>query len=395
MERKDCVIIILIFFVALTVGGGYLKFGPIFPVESDSISYNSLAQNLVKGKGYVLEEGKPTAVRAPGYPFFLALIYTLFGYNYDSVRIIQILILAGIGIVVYFAAKKHLKLSPAFALLASTLVVIWPYFVFYTGLLLTEILFTFFLILAVFFLLEFYQFFSRSSIVLSGLCLGIATLIRPEVLLLPFWLIFLWFFHKRKKEIIKKQLLIVLVFVLVLSPWTIRNFIQFHRFALVTAGEDENSTAYREALNRALIQYDYLPGVYLGPGEITLKSAIFYKLKNIYLFWNPGVEGKNARIILEKYDWAANVFLIYKILFFLILGAAFLSLKFIKRKEIFLLWAIIFYFWALHTVLYPYPRYTLPIIPLVILLAIVTFYRKTYSLPAGKIIKYQTVGSGL
>jgi hypothetical protein len=54
----------------------------------------------------------------------------------------------------------------------------------------------------------------------------------------------------------------------------------------------------------------------------------------------------------------------------LILGLAILSLKWsLKRKEVLLLWSVIFYFWAFHTIFYPYPRYTLPVMPLVILLA--------------------------
>ncbi|MDO8264937.1 MAG: hypothetical protein Q7T34_01040 [Candidatus Parcubacteria bacterium] len=130
---------------------------------------------------------------------------------------------------------------------------------------------------------------------------------------------------------------------------------------------------YNEMLSRAFVTLDYTEGsTALEPGEATAKILLISKIKNIYLFWNPGAGGENARELVQKYPLLEILFSAYKIVFFAIVFLAFLSLRYFKQKEVFLLWTIIFYFWALHIFLYPYPRYTLPIMPFIIVLALFT-----------------------
>jgi 4-amino-4-deoxy-L-arabinose transferase-like glycosyltransferase len=367
VDKKNWVIVFFIFLFALSIGNFYLEFMPAFPLTGDAVDYDIIAQNLTRGQGYALENGIPTSRRAPGYPFFLAGIYGLFGHNHEIVKIFQILLLAGIGIIVYLIAKKYLKLSMAVSFLASIITVFWPYFILYSTLILTEILFTFFLFLSVYFLLKFCKEKTYKTGLILGAVLGITMLIRPCILLLPVWLcIFLFIFLKMNKKSFewKKIILFVLIAFLIISPWTIRNFLQFNSFIPISSGLDQS-------LSRAFVKYDYTQdSTALKPGEAGLKTLVSARIKNIYLFWNPGAEGERAQTLIEKYPWINSLFSLYKILFLTIVGLALLSLKFIKRKKIFLLWAVIFYFWALYIILYPYPRYTLPVMPLVILLAL-------------------------
>ncbi|MCP6719472.1 MAG: glycosyltransferase family 39 protein [Patescibacteria group bacterium] len=368
MSKKDWLSLFLIIALPLIVAFFYLKFGMSFPVKGDTAAYyDPIAINLVSGKGFAVD-GESTARVAPGYPFFLAFSYSIFGHDYLMVRVLQFLLLAGIGISAYFIGKKYLKLPFPLPLLSSLTIVLWPYFILYSTLILTEILFTFFLILSVYFSIKFWREGTYKTALVSGAILGIAMLIRPLILLLPIWIgVFLFIFEKTKKGVLDWKKIAVFIFMafVIISPWTVRNFLQFNSFIPISTGLDKS-------LKRAFITYDYTQdSVVLEPGEANLKSAFVARLKNIYLFWNPGVEGERAQALTEKYPQIDIFFLIYKIVFFIILGAAFLSLRFIRRKEIFLLWTVIFYFWSLHTILYPYPRYTLPIIPLVILLSFV------------------------
>lgn len=379
MNKKDCFVVILIFVFTLTVGGSFLNLVPTFPIEGDSEIYDKIALNLTQNKGFVLG-GKPI-VQAPGYPFFLALVYYFFGQNYQIVRILQFFLLASIGIVIYLIALNFLKLPLIFAILVSLMVVIWPYFILYSTLLLTEILFIFFFLLSIFTLLNFQKNPSLKNTFLLGFFFGLASLVRPIVLMLPF-LIFFFFLglekKRREKSYFLKLFLFLMVFVLLLTPWTIRNYFQFHKIILV-------SYDLAPIFSRAFKVLDYTQGSRaLRPGETDFKTLITAKLKNIYLFWNPGAEGERAKSLLEKFSWLKNFFLLYKIIFFIIVALAFFSLKFIKRGEIFLFWMVIFYFWTIHIIFYPYPRYTLPIIPLVILLA---FYTINY-LSSRYILKY-------
>ena len=48
---------------------------------------------------------------------------------------------------------------------------------------------------------------------------------------------------------------------------------------------------------------------------------------------------------------------------------------------------IVAYFWLLHTLLYPYPRYTLPLIPIVILLAFYSIYNLPWKKTKNMILK--------
>ena len=369
MNKENLKAVVFIFLLTLTVGFGYLKFGVAFPISSDAVRYyDPIALNLVEGKGFTVGE-TPTAQIAPGYPSFLALIYTLFGHDYDFVRILQLLLLAGTGIIVYFMAQKYLKLSPALSFLASATTVVWPYLIIYSTLILTEILFIFLFLFSVYFLIRSLEEKTFKTTIISGVILGMAILTRPVILLLPVWLCLFFFialkFRKKAGEW-KKIGVFLLLAIVVILPWTLRNFLQFDSFIPVSGGLDS-------ALNKSFVTYDYTQGsVSLKPGETNLQTAILFKLKNVYLFWNPGAEGERAQVLTKNYSWANNLILYYKVLFFFILGLAFLSLKFIKQKEIFLIWTIIIYFWALHVVLFPYPRYTLPVIPLVILLAFFT-----------------------
>lgn len=139
MNKKDFVVSILIFTAALVAFGAYSFFLPSFPLTGDADYYDGIALNLKQGAGFSWQ-GKPTAVVAPGYPFFLAFIYTIFGHNYTIVRIIQFLILGLISLIIYFIAKEQLKLAFPASLSSSLIIVFWPYLVLYATLLLTEIL---------------------------------------------------------------------------------------------------------------------------------------------------------------------------------------------------------------------------------------------------------------
>ena len=54
----------------------------------DAPEYRRLAENLLERHGFSLSVGspyEPTARRAPGYPLFLALVYTVFGRSDTAV----------------------------------------------------------------------------------------------------------------------------------------------------------------------------------------------------------------------------------------------------------------------------------------------------------------------
>jgi hypothetical protein len=58
----------------------------------DMFQYDALAESIRHGEGYTWYGGIPTAARAPLYPLFLAMIYTVFGHQFLAARIVQAMV---------------------------------------------------------------------------------------------------------------------------------------------------------------------------------------------------------------------------------------------------------------------------------------------------------------
>ncbi len=358
---------LVIFAISSIIGVTFNILTPDFPLNRDTINhYHPIAESIRDGTGFG-ERGEPTARVAPGYPFFLSLIYRA-GGGFEAARIVQIFILAGISLFGYLIAKRFVARN--FAFLAALNIAAWPYLLLYSKLILTEVLSIFFLIAAVYALINFYEKPSTKTAILSGAMLGITALTRPLVLLLPFWLVglallFAILFRRMRRVTYewKKYFILLAVFILTLSPWTIRNFLEFNAFIPIAGGLEDS-------VKRAYERLDYTKGSkVLKPGEATILDNARARLKNIYLFWNPGAGGTNAELLLKQNRLFGAAFLIYKIIFILTVALAALGLYLERKKTAILLGVVILYFWAVHVILYPYPRYTLPIMPLVIILA--------------------------
>ena len=69
--------------------------------------YAEIAHNLVAGNGYrVTPESAETMLRGPGYVFFLAGIYQLFGESINVVKVIQLVLGLGTVCIVFSLALR-------------------------------------------------------------------------------------------------------------------------------------------------------------------------------------------------------------------------------------------------------------------------------------------------
>lgn len=353
---KNIIAIVSIFVLIAVAGSIWIKYIPDFGIKEQAASYNEIAQNLSDNKGFTWRDNSP-ANEAPGYPYFLAVIYFTTGYNHTAVKIIQILLLGLIGVFAYFTCKR-LSIKFALALPAALVVAVWPYFLLYSNLILPEIILALTLIISIFLLLLFQKTPTYLKAISLGIILGLAVLIRPMALILPLWMsfgIFAFIPKFRKSENFLKLVVLITVFVVTLSPWAIRNYREFNQFTPIRA--EISATVQPENIKQG------------------------FSIKNAYLFWNPGATGKQAQIVATQYPKANILILLYKIIFFLVLSLALLSLKFLKQKKILLLWFCVVYFWAGYVFISPLPRYTLPVIPIVIILAAFSISRINEFLP--------------
>jgi len=227
--------------LALLAGAALrLFFILVYPeFDGDSAVYGTIAKNLLVHHAYALD--KPyhlTLIRLPGYPFFLALIFKLFGIdNYDPVRPIQMAVdLASCLLIAGFVRDHASRRAAHWAL---WLAVLCPFTANYTADPMTETNSIFCVALGLFAggrLVRGIRAEGRlpwGYLALTAAALSCAILFRPDGVLLPAAVIpGIWWYTRRSapREPLRAALLCALLAALPFLPWTIRNYRVFHVF---------------------------------------------------------------------------------------------------------------------------------------------------------------------
>jgi 4-amino-4-deoxy-L-arabinose transferase-like glycosyltransferase len=219
-----------IFFVALRAA--LIFFVPI-EMTSDASWYFNRAISIANGEGYS-EAGYPTAYWPVGYPGFLGILFYLFGQN-QLVGQIANLVMAAISFFLQLELTRRIFRSEAAARLGVLLLTLYPNHAAYTSFILTEIYFTFLLLLGV------YLYITRSHwfwIWICGIVFGLAALTKPQVVFLPGLLVLFHVFSKERRDKLRhhfiRGLAIYLTMAMVLVPWAVRNTMIFGEFILIS-----------------------------------------------------------------------------------------------------------------------------------------------------------------
>lgn len=194
--------------------------------KSDLDVYDALARNLLAGHGYVLEPGgAPLLWRPPVYPMFLAAVWGLAGdENLTALMVAQGLVDAG-SAVLALALGRRLFGSVA-GVLAALIFVAYPLSVYYTLRVMSEPLFTFTLMVAAVGLERALRDPHWRWYALLGFAGGLNALVRPAGSFLPV-LCALWlaFVHRRERaRSIRHAVVLLAAFALTIVPWTGRNY---------------------------------------------------------------------------------------------------------------------------------------------------------------------------
>ena len=115
--------------------------------QVDSNTYHVTAVELSKGNGFSLPNGKANFYRLPGYSVFLAGYYKLFGEDKKNVLWMQILLASLIPLLIFLLALALFPSGRFLAKIASMYSSIHLGLVMYSGFFMTESLFIFFLLL--------------------------------------------------------------------------------------------------------------------------------------------------------------------------------------------------------------------------------------------------------
>lgn len=202
----------------------------------DTVEYSTIAKNLVDYHAFSKSSIFPLIpnfFRSPGYPFWLAFIYVFFGSLKPAI-FLGMIIFSLSALLTYLIARE--VFSEKLAFLAGLIFALEPRMAFSAPFLLSEQIFMPLFLLSVFFAIRFLSIFEDSGInnfnkknyvYLSAVFLSLSALVRGISFYI--WPIFLGFFLIRiyknwpVKEILKTLGLSTAIFILVFSPWLIRN----------------------------------------------------------------------------------------------------------------------------------------------------------------------------
>ena len=228
------------------------------------------------------ENGELTAFRAPGYPFFLAAIYTIFGHHFLAVRMIQCLLDAITIIFIFFIAR--LIFDHRAATLSALIFAVYRLFIYTASTFFPTTVFIFLLSIIMFLLLSIEQKRTILKMVLSGVILGLAVLTVPTVLVfVPFALSWILFgLGNLNSKTVLSCFIIFLSIVLALFPWLLRKYKIYRKpFVIATNGGYNfwmgNNQWADESSGNTIQRSGYLLKKLNQAGSDTEKESIYYQ----------------------------------------------------------------------------------------------------------------------
>jgi 4-amino-4-deoxy-L-arabinose transferase-like glycosyltransferase len=406
--NKTTTALILILLLALIVRLGLVLAVPTQPI-SDFKEFDRLASGLLTGRGYVNENGQPTAYRPPGYIFFITGIYAIFGHHDIAIRLVNILLGMLACWLTYYLANELFNRRTA--LLAACLMAVFPSLVAWTNILANENLF---IPLTLGILITFIKAVKTIAIrwpwlAGCGVLTGLAVLTRPASLLLPISMVIGMILVEWRavsssglkwlaKPVAIAVVLYALVFVTIL-PWTIRNQMVFGRFVLVST---EGGITFLSGHNIGALHAEYsLDGPVFDQlnaeklDEVSYDSRA-YQLAFQFIQKNPGIE---LRLLAYKMfnffkddvsgityndlsaihplpNWLIGASKGIAEIFYLVILVSAIIAFFLKRfpgERWYILLPVFILMWTVfHLAFYGKDRFRLPLTPELVILAAVT-----------------------
>jgi 4-amino-4-deoxy-L-arabinose transferase-like glycosyltransferase len=297
----------------------------------DGQIYAQIARNILEQHIYshaTEPPYEPSLIRLPGYPVFLAAVYSVFGHtNNTAVRIVQALVDAAscaLISLVAFLWEPEEKLKRRTSITALALAAVCPFTAIYVATILTETLTIFFAVaMCLTATLAFKATTLGKGLLLwgaTGILGGVAVLLRPDSGLfaaaIGITLVLTTLIRssrmqvkKRKQEIFYRFFrasylgaMFSLAFCLVLVPWTIRNHRVFHLFQPLAPAHAEMPGEFVPRGYLSWVRTWLDDGRYIGPVLWSLDETPI-KLQNIpNRAFDSAEEKQRVAALLEKYN---------------------------------------------------------------------------------------------
>jgi 4-amino-4-deoxy-L-arabinose transferase-like glycosyltransferase len=396
-QRIDFYLLMSIFTLALVVRMIWALLAEILdpflienPLLGDAASYHRLAMNLLAGNGYTQNPPIPSAFWPPLYPFTLAGIIALFGTQLVTARIIQAIWGAIPPVVLAWIALKNLGRKEAW--LVGFGLAFYPFLIYFGTWLIADGLFILLLAMVFFSAAKFHLSGSIRWLVLMGIFLGLATLAKPTALFYA-PLLALWVMLSPQGVRIKKRIgyafALTLATLVIVLPWTLRNYLAFDQFVLVSTNGGYTFLGVNNP-NAWGGHNEFYPPSIPGLNDAEMEDA-FYAEAWQWIRANPGdfirLGGiKFARLLSpltvgsQPQDYplpgAPVVYIVYRVFLIVSLGGMILGLK--KLRAIGYLYIPVIGVLLSTFIYYGHTRFTLPMAPSLVVfsaLAIVAGYQ--------------------
>ncbi len=342
----------------------------LFP---DSKDYHIMAHNYIQGKDLIIFDTL-YATRPPLYSLFLAFLYSL-GLDPLGALLVQVFLGTGMILCQYYLAILLFQ-NNSIALVSSLFLALDPFFILFGALLLTEILFSLLFLCLMFVLFKLRLSPKRLPWLYAGFLLGLGCLCRDALL---GFMAFALFFSLRPPYALSKCLLLISGALLVIFPWTLRNWCYLNQVVLITSKKGTNlyEAFGPGATGGCAIMEMKLPEETEKMNEAE-QDAFLTKWVLNHILQNPQ---KAIELAWVKFVRFWNVSLNYEVLRKHPINLAIIAFSIViyclatvgfllgEKKKILLLLLPVFYFTLLHLVFLGSVRYRIPIMPYLEILA--------------------------
>ena len=270
--------IIAILFVLTVLGLGLRVFWIVHvPTQQlfDFADFLETASNIYHGLGHSLN-GNPVAWVGPGYSYALAFFHWLAGSDDPfNAMILNVILSMATLIMSFFVYHKWFRGEDFKVVTAYGLTAVFPNLIAYNNVAGTETLFLFLLVGLL--LARLYIPFGWKQVAAMGVLCGFAALTKPFMLAYPAVALAMWWMQgKNLKLTLMRTGAMAGVMLLVIIPWTIRNYREFGQFILISYNMGYNQIVNN---NYANIRGAWMP-LDAVPMPDELRQQIAYSLQD-------------------------------------------------------------------------------------------------------------------
>lgn len=364
------------------------------PLRGDAPQYHSIAVSFLNGDGWKIPQSMLQSYRTPLVSLLLFGIYAVFGVNVMIARLVIALLVATTSVILFSWLTKGMRQSQTVALVIALIWSFYPPKIFYVSFLTSENLAGFFMI-ALFAMLYWHsQKQSWQTAVGCGFLFGLLALNRGVYGPLPIYLLichFLWMRFGKNPPLIRHWLIILMAYIVTLTPWTVRNYLIHDTFMPFTSSFGivlfithsdlsdpliqegaylkEYKTAFAEKLAQAKTEVEWM-NLQTAEAMQRIKAKIEF-LPTAVL--NRGLNFWSIRPDPFDPNWTRND-TIMTIVLVPVFGLFLLSFWLLSFRKYWLLYAVIFYAFLFVLPFWGAPRFRYPVDPLIIALAGITAF---------------------